>query len=252
VDFGSVETLDKAYRKVFVHDGSLSTFRGRAWGTPVPDDMDRQRFVVFASNHDQVGNRAIGDRPSSSLSPGGQAASLALILLSPFTPMLFMGEEYGETRPFMFFTDHDEPLGSAVSEGRKSEFASHGWEGLYGGAVTVPDPQDRQTFMRSKLGPGLGAAGTTQAALADWMTRVMTARPLTLCEGAWARHPVSVTEAGPRQLTMNGPVRVHANLSHEPMQVGGKPLAAFGEIAESDDGFVLSPDAVALVAIEED
>jgi len=112
-DFGSIETLDKAYRKVFVHDGGISTFRGQTWGAPVPDDMDRQRFVVCAANHDQVGNRAIGDRPSSSLSPGGQAASLALILLSPFTPMLFMGEEYGETRPFMFFTDHDEPLGSA-------------------------------------------------------------------------------------------------------------------------------------------
>jgi maltooligosyltrehalose trehalohydrolase len=251
-DFGSIETLDKAYRKVFVHDGGLSTFRGRTWGAPVPDDMDRQRFVVFASNHDQVGNRAIGDRPSSSLSPGGQAASLALILLSPFTPMLFMGEEYGETRPFMFFTDHDEPLGSAVSEGRMSEFAGHGWEGLYGGTVTVPDPQDRQTFMRSKLGPGLGAAGTMQAALGDWMTHVMTARPLTLREGAWARHPVSVKEAGPRQLTMTGPVRVHANLSHEPMQVGGTPLAAFGEFADCGDSFILAPDAVALVAIEED
>ncbi len=201
-DFGSIETLDKAYRKVFVHDGSVSTFRGKPWGAPVPDDVDRQRFVVFASNHDQVGNRAVGDRPASSLSPGAQAASLALILLSPFTPMLFMGEEYGETRPFMFFTDHDEPLGTAVSEGRMSEFADHGWEALYGGPIEVPDPQDRQTFLRSKLGPGLGAAGAVQAAIEKWMTQVMAARHLTLRDDAWTRHPVSVTEAGPRQVTM--------------------------------------------------
>jgi maltooligosyltrehalose trehalohydrolase len=251
-DFGSIETLDKAYRKVFVHDGCLSTFRGEMWGAPVPDDMDRQRFVVCASNHDQVGNRAIGDRPSSSLSPGGQAASLAFILLSPFTPMLFMGEEYGETRPFMFFTDHDEPLGSAVSAGRLGEFAGHGWEALYGGEVAVPDPQDRQTFLRSKLGPGVGAAGKTQAALVDWMTHVIAARGLTLRDGAWTRHPVAVTEDGPRQVTMNGPVRVHANLSSEPMRVEGSPLAAFGEITDQGDGFILAPDAVALVAVEEE
>jgi len=251
-DFGSIETLDKAYRKVFVHDGGFSTFRGKTWGAPVPDDMDRQRFVVCASNHDQVGNRAIGDRPSSSLSPGGQAASLALILLSPFTPMLFMGEEYRETRPFMFFTDHDEPLGSAVSEGRMSEFAGHGWEALYGGEVNVPDPQDRQTFLRSKVGPGLGSAGALQADIEDWMMKVMSARRLTLRDGAWTRHPVSVTEAGFRQVTMNGPVRVHANLSGEPMKVEGTPLAAFGEVTAQDDSFSLAPDAVALVALEEE
>lgn len=250
-DFGSIEALDKAYRKVFVHDGAMSTFRGKPWGAPVPDDMDRQRFVVFASNHDQVGNRAIGDRPSSTLSPGGQAASLALILLSPFTPMLFMGEEYGETRPFMFFTDHDEPLGTAVSEGRMSEFAGHGWEDLYGGTVHVPDPQDRQTFLRSKLGPGLGASGDIQATIEKWVTDVMAARDLTLRPGAWTRHPVSVNEAEPRQLTMRGPVSVHANLSATPMQVKGNVLAAFGDTENVGETTTLAPDSVALVAHEE-
>ncbi len=251
-DFGSLETLDKAYRKVFVHDGGMSSFRGKTWGAPVPDDMDRQRFVVFASNHDQVGNRALGDRPSSSLSPGAQAASLALILLSPFTPMLFMGEEYGETRPFMFFTDHDEPLGSAVSAGRMSEFAGHGWEALYGGHVDVPDPQDRQTFLRSKVGPGLGSTGAQQTAIREWMSHVIRARRLTLRDGAWTRHPVSLSEAGPRQVTMSGPVAVHANLSDAPMQVHGTPVAAFGKVTELGDGFTLPPDSVALVALEED
>ncbi len=252
-DFGSIETLDKAYRKVFVHDGGLSTFRGQRWGAPVPDEMDRRRFVVFASNHDQVGNRAIGDRPSASLSPGAQAASLALILLSPFTPMLFMGEEYGETRPFMFFTDHDEPLGSAVSRGRMSEFAGHGWEQLYGGDVHVPDPQDRQTFLRSKVGSGVSASGTTHAAIEAWVGDIMAARALTLRDGAWSRHPVSIKETDPRQVTMNGPVCVHANLSATPMRVEGPLRAVFGHIADlGDDGLALAPDAVALVAQEEE
>lgn len=251
-DFGSLETLDKAYRKVFVHDGSMSTFRGKPWGAPVPDSIDRQRFVVCASNHDQVGNRALGDRPSASLSAGAQAASLALILLSPFTPMLFMGEEYGETRPFLFFTDHDEPLGSAVSQGRMSEFAGHGWEALYGGEVEVPDPQDRQTFLRSKVGPGLGAQRATQQAIEAWVARLMAVRPLTLREGAWTRHPVSMTEAKPRQLTMEGPVRVHANLSDEPMDIEGTPTATFGQVTSTEDGATLAPDAVALVALEEE
>ncbi|MCB2414096.1 malto-oligosyltrehalose trehalohydrolase [Demequina sp. TTPB684] len=251
-DFGSIEALDKAYRKVFVHDGGVSTFRGKRWGAPVPDEMDRKRFVVFASNHDQVGNRALGDRPSSALSPGAQAASLALILLSPFTPMLFMGEEYGETRPFMFFTDHDEPLGSAVSQGRMSEFAGHGWEELYGGQVQVPDPQDRQTFLRSKLGPGLSAAGTNHAAIEEWMRSVMQARPFTLGEGAWKRHPVTVTEAAARQVTMSGPVRVHANLSDSPMRVQGKAFATFGDVTDAEGKLSLAPDAVALVVAEEE
>ena len=249
VDFGSVEALDKVYRDVFLHDGGFSTFRGTDWGRPVPHDVDRRRFVVFASNHDQVGNRAIGDRPASRLSPGGQAASLALVLLSPFTPMLFMGEEYGETRPFMFFTDHDEPLGTAVSEGRMGEFAGHGWDELYGGHVEVPDPQDRQTFLRSKLGSGLASTTATNARIERWVATVMEVRPRTLAEGAWSRHPAAVTEQAPRQLTMHGPVYVHANLSDAPMHVlGGTLLGAFGTVTDEGREIVLEPDAVALVA----
>ncbi|SEI88161.1 malto-oligosyltrehalose trehalohydrolase [Demequina mangrovi] len=247
-DFGSIEALDKVYRSVFVHDGGFSTFRGKDWGAPVPASIDRRRFVVFASNHDQVGNRALGDRPASRLSPGAQAASLALVLLSPFTPMLFMGEEYGETRPFMFFTDHDEPLGSAVSEGRMHEFAGHGWEDLYGGEVSVPDPQDRQTFLRSKLGSGVAAGSTANARIEEWVAALMSARSLTLEDGVWARFPAGASESAPRQLTMSGPVVVHANLSDSPMRVeGGAPLAVFGTVTAVEGGLELAPDAVVLV-----
>jgi len=247
VDFGSIETLDKAYREVFVHDGGWSTFRGKPWGAPVPADVDRRRFVVCASNHDQVGNRALGDRPSSRLSPAAQAASLALILLSPFTPMLFMGEEYGETRPFQFFTDHAEPLGSAVSAGRISEFGGHGWEDLYGGDVVVQDPQAPATFEESRLRLASEGLTATQTAIESWCELVMSTRPLTLDAEAWRRHPVSVTEASPRQLTMAGPVAIHANLSDEPLHIRGPLLGTFGMVEADGDHFVLFPDAVALV-----
>jgi maltooligosyltrehalose trehalohydrolase len=243
-DFASLEALHKAFTSVFVHDGTFSSFHGKPWGRPVPASMDRRRFVVFATNHDQVGNRAAGDRPSATLSRGAQAASLALVLLSPFTPMLFQGEEYGETRPFLFFSDHDEPLGAAVTAGRITEFAGHGWDAN----ATVPDPQAPSTFAASIL--DRTASGTTNLALRQWFREVMRARALTLDPATWERHPVGISERAPRQLTMSGPVRVHANLSPEPVAYEGRPLAVFGDVAVEGEGFTLLPDAVALVAGE--
>ena len=152
VDFGSVEVLAKALTGVFVHDGTWSTFRGRTWGRPLPPGRDGHAFVVFGQDHDQVGNRALGDRPSARLDPGALAASAALVLVSPFTPMLFMGEEWGASTPWQFFTDHEDPeLGRAIREGRSREFGGHGWDVLYGGEVAVPDPQDPATRDASVL-----------------------------------------------------------------------------------------------------
>jgi len=244
VDFGSVEVLDHAYRHVFVHDGGYSTFRGKNWGAPVPDDIDRQRFVVFAANHDQIGNRALGDRPAATLTPAAQATSLAFVLLSPFTPLLFMGEEYGETRPFQFFTDHVEPLGSAVTRGRLAEFSTHGWEDLYGGSIEVPDPQAASTFDASRVDPS--AAGTPQDELRAWFAALIAARPRVLAPGAWERHPVSVMESAQRVVTLAGPVTVHANLSSEPVAFEGKLLEAFGDVAEREGTLHLAPQSVAL------
>jgi maltooligosyltrehalose trehalohydrolase len=151
-DFGTPETLAKALTGVFVHDGGWSTFRGKNWGAPVPADMDRRRFVVCSQNHDQVGNRALGDRPSRVLTPGALAVSAAVVLLGPFTPMLFMGEEWGATTPFQYFSDHEEPeLAAAISRGRAAEFGGHGWVELYGADVVVPDPQALSTFEASRL-----------------------------------------------------------------------------------------------------
>jgi maltooligosyltrehalose trehalohydrolase len=152
VDFGTPEVLRTAMTSAFVHHGGWSTFRGRDWGRPVPAGTDGHRFVAAGSTHDQVGNRALGDRPSARLDPGALAASAALVLLSPFSPMLFMGEEWGTRTPWMYFTDHPDPdLAAAVRDGRRREFGGHAWDVLYGGHVEVPDPQDPETFRRSIL-----------------------------------------------------------------------------------------------------
>jgi maltooligosyltrehalose trehalohydrolase len=155
VDFGSPRALRTALTRAFVHDGTYSTFRGRPWGRPVPHGTDGHRFVVFASDHDQVGNRAHGDRPAASLDDGALAIEAALVLLSPFTPMLFMGEEWGTRTPWQFFTDYTDPdLAQAVREGRRAEFEGHGHPGTPQTAdkgPEVPDPQDSATFERSRL-----------------------------------------------------------------------------------------------------
>jgi maltooligosyltrehalose trehalohydrolase len=142
-EFGRVEQLAKAYRRPFVHDGDYSTFRRRRFGAPA-GDRPVEQFVVFDQNHDQVGNRAFGDRLPAEARP----LAAFCTLLSPFVPMLFMGEEYGETAPFQFFTDHIDPkIATATAEGRRREFSR--FESF--SAEDVPDPQDEATFLRSKL-----------------------------------------------------------------------------------------------------
>ncbi|MFV0252176.1 MAG: malto-oligosyltrehalose trehalohydrolase [Beutenbergiaceae bacterium] len=151
-DFGSIDTLVSALRQVFVHNGVFSSFRGKVWGAPVPDDVDRRRFVVSTSTHDQVGNRGLGDRPTTQLSDGQNAIAAALLLLTPFTPMLFMGEEWAARTPFRFFTDFtDAHLAQAVREGRAREFGEHGWDQIYGAGTQAPDPQAPDTFTTSRL-----------------------------------------------------------------------------------------------------
>ena len=146
VDFGEPGVFAKTLTQVFLHDGSFSTFRGKDWGRPV--DPARHRggeFLAYTSNHDQVGNRALGDRPA--LSPGQLAIGAALVLTSPYTPMLFMGEEWGASTPWRYFTDHEEPeLAEAVRTGRRQEFSAHGWD-----ADEIPDPQDPETWRSSVL-----------------------------------------------------------------------------------------------------
>ena len=144
-DFGSIRHLAKAYTHGFVYDGSHSAFRDRPHGTP-SRDVPAERFVVCTQNHDQVGNRARGERLSSLVDFERLKLAAVAMLFSPSVPLLFMGEEYGESAPFLFFADFDDPgLRAAVTLGRLKEFEAFGWTG------EVPDPQDPATFCRSKL-----------------------------------------------------------------------------------------------------
>ncbi|MGF6833153.1 maltooligosyltrehalose trehalohydrolase [Paenarthrobacter sp. TE4293] len=147
-DFDSLAVLAKVLEHGFLHDGSYSSFRGRHHGRPIRRDLAHpSALVVCLQNHDQIGNRAIGDRLTASLSYGKLAIGAVLTMTSPFTPMLFMGEEFGASTPWQFFTSHPEPeLGKATAEGRIKEFERMGWD-----PAVVPDPQDPQTFLRSKL-----------------------------------------------------------------------------------------------------
>ncbi|WP_372967717.1 malto-oligosyltrehalose trehalohydrolase [Microbacterium sp.] len=146
-DFAAPEALPKVSQGGFFHDGTFSSFRGRPHGSPLPEDVPAWRLVTFAQDHDQIGNRAEGDRLSASLSPERLAVAAVLTLTSPGTPMLFMGEEWGASTPWQFFTSHEEPeLAKATAEGRIAEFARMGWD-----PARVPDPQDPETFRRSRL-----------------------------------------------------------------------------------------------------
>ncbi len=147
-DFGSIETLAKTLKSGYFHAGTFSSFRKRRHGRPLDTaTIPGSRLMAYTCTHDQIGNRAAGDRPTAYLTPGQLAVSAALALLTPFTAMVFMGEEWAASTPFQFFTSHPEPhLAEATREGRKAEFADHGWD-----PAAVPDPQDEATFERSKL-----------------------------------------------------------------------------------------------------
>ena len=143
IDFGTAEVLQQALTRVFIHEGGFSTFRGQDWGAPVDPTSelyDGHSFVASLQNHDQVGNRAVGDRISHSIPLDCQAAAAALYLLSPFTPLIFMGEEWAASTPFPFFSHLGPDLGPLVTEGRAREFERMGWD-----AEIIPDPQSPAT-----------------------------------------------------------------------------------------------------------
>jgi maltooligosyltrehalose trehalohydrolase len=172
---------------------------------------------VFASNHDQVGNRAFGDRPPV---PARPLAAL-LTCLAPFTPMLFQGEEYGETAPFLFFSDHiDEAIANATREGRRSEFAAFA-EFAH---QEVPDPQDPATFEASKL---------TREGEPEGL-RDLVASALRL-RADLAAHPEAEAEVDGRRLTVRrGPYRILANFGDEPWRLDGEAVLTAGDVRDGE------------------
>jgi maltooligosyltrehalose trehalohydrolase len=152
-DFCGIKDLARSYRDGFVYAGQYSKFRQKRYGSS-SKQIPAQRFVVYAQNHDQVGNRRVGDRLSQSLSFDQLKLAAGTVLLSPYIPLLFMGEEYAESAPFQYFVSHGDPsLIEAVRRGRKEEFAGFGWTG------DIPDPQSEATFLGCKLNWNLQTAG---------------------------------------------------------------------------------------------
>ena len=145
MDFNGIKDLATSLRDGYVYQGQYSTHRKRRHGR-TPLEVRPEQLVVSAQNHDQIGNRAKGERLSMLLNPLQLKAVAALTILSPFVPLLFQGEEWGAGTPFLYFTDHqDEQLAKLVAEGRRKEFESFGWQD------EVPDPQAPTTFSESQI-----------------------------------------------------------------------------------------------------
>jgi len=244
-DFGSMSALAHTMTRVFFHDGRWSAFRGRSHGRQV--DIFRvpaHRFLCYLQNHDQVGNRATGDRIASDLRPEMIKVGVGLVLTAPYTPMLFMGEEWGADTPWQYFTDHVEPwLADAVAQGRREEFARHGWA-----AEDVPDPQDKATFLRSKLDWSQPDQDWHRDMLA-WYTELIAlrrARP-ELTDPRLDRVRADYDEQDRWLMVRRGRLRIVANLgpSMQRLPLDGRGAAV---LAASSFGVTLDGDIVAVPA----
>ncbi|MFG2139768.1 malto-oligosyltrehalose trehalohydrolase [Streptomyces sp. NPDC048650] len=220
--------LAKTLTGGFFHDGTYSSFRGRSHGAPLdPHRTPPYRLLAYAQTHDQIGNRALGDRLTATLSPGLLACAAALVLAAPGTPMLFMGEEWGARTPWQYFTDHQDPdLAQAVRDGRRREFAAHAWGAA---AADWPDPQDPATRARSVLNWS-EPEDEPHAALLAWHRTLLSLRRglPDLTDPAPGRTEVTYDEGARWLILRRGTVRVAVNLARHTQAV---PVRTDGESA---------------------
>ncbi|MDQ3477191.1 MAG: malto-oligosyltrehalose trehalohydrolase [Actinomycetota bacterium] len=248
-DFGSMSQLVKALRQAWVYDGEYSVHRDRVHGRP-PAGLSGEQFVVCAQNHDQIGNRAAGDRLGALTSVGRLKIAAALLLTGPFVPLLFQGEEWAASTPFQYFTDHQDPeLGRAVSQGRQNEFAYFGWR-----PEDVPDPQEIATFERSRL-RWQELAQDSHAEMLKWYRSLIALRRGHPGLACGPLDDVTVDfDAGEQWLVMQrraGAISVAVNLGPVPceLQLGQEILlSSVPDLQIDDDGVVVLPaDSVVVV-----
>ena len=210
-DFGEFECLAKSLKEMFVYDGKYSQYRKRHHGRPV-DGLSAHRFVGFIQNHDQVGNRATGDRLEHIIGTERTKIALGLVLTAPFLPMLFQGEEYAASTPFLYFADHKDPeMAKLVSEGRKKEFAAFGWD-----ANQIPNPEDLSTFTASCLNWSEVHEGT-HGEMLEWTKKLIQLRrhSSSLNDGDRGHLQVTFSEED-KWLRMNrGELCIFTNLGKE-------------------------------------
>jgi maltooligosyltrehalose trehalohydrolase len=243
--FGRLRDLAKALTRVFVYDGTYSPHRRRRHGRPV-GDLPRTRFVASVQNHDQIGNRARGDRLSELVPEPHLRAAAALLLLSPFVPLLFQGEEWGTRRPFPYFIDHDEPgLADAVRQGRRDEFIALGWK-----PEDIPDPQSDEAFQMAVL-DWAEPERQAHASLLDWHRELIALRH-TFGDAAAPAAAVRFDETGRWLVLERGSLSVVCNLSGEPREIplpAVRPRAVHlsaAEVQVSDGAVTLGPGVVVL------
>jgi len=249
-DFADPHALPKTWSGGFYHDGTYSSFRGKNWGAPVPAGVPSWQLVTFAQDHDQIGNRAAGDRLSQSLSLDRLAVAAVLTMTAPGTPMLFMGEEWGASTPWQFFTSHPEPeLAEATRRGRKAEFARMGWD-----ESLVPDPNDPATFARSKLDWAEASVGDHARLLSLYRGLAFLRRTHPeLTDTDRAGHSAEVVGPG-RWVLHRAAARVYVNLSPEPwtIEVDASEevwvsTAARHDRPREEGPLTLTPDSAAVV-----
>ena len=243
-DFGTLADLAKVLTQGFAYDGRYSVHRQRRHGRPL-GGLSAHRFVGCLQNHDQVGNRALGERTSALLSHGQLQIGAALVLTSPFVPMLFQGEEWAASTPFLYFTDHqDAALAAAVKHGRQQEFATFGWA-----PETILDPQDEQALLRSKLAwDELRFA--SHAPILDWHRALIALRRRLpdLSDGRIERTSVRFDEAARWLVMTRGSVAVVCNLAEVRQPIAGLDLAGKDVVLSSDETITVEDDTVTLAA----
>ena len=219
-------------------------------GRPVRN-LPASRFLGYAQNHDQVGNRAKGDRLSSIVTSGRAKIAAVLVLTAPFIPMLFQGEEWAASSPFQFFTNHNPELGKLVSAGRRKEFAAFGWN-----PADIPDPQSPATFQRSKLNWDERTTAPHSEML-DWYKKLIALRRSTsdLTDPDLAHIQVRYSDAEQWLVMERGAVTVAFSLAAQPIRLEVRPgstlaLASSPDIQVNSNSLTLPPDSVAVLTSE--
>ncbi len=243
-DFGTLAQLAKVLTRGLVYDGCYSVYRRRCHGRPATG-ISGTRFVGCLQNHDQVGNRALGERTGRMLSPGLLKIGAALVMTSAFVPMLFQGEEWGASTPFLYFTDHQEPeLGEAVKRGRRKEFAAFGWE-----SEAIPDPQDEETFAHSRLNWEELQEENSRHMLAWHQSLISLRRRLSpLTDGEIGRVSVLFDETERWLIMTRGPVLVACNFAETPVTISCADAKDKKMVLSSADDIVVKETTLMLPA----
>jgi maltooligosyltrehalose trehalohydrolase len=251
-DFGTFEKLAKALTKNFAQDGSYSNYRRRSHGRPA-DDLSPHHFLGYIQNHDQIGNRAIGDRVDQTVGIDLAKVAAALVFTAPFIPMIFQGEEFAASTPFLYFADHEDPeMAKAVKNGRRGEFAAFGWK-----PEDIPDPEDVETFRRSKLEWDEIHQGRHEEML-DWYRKLIQLRrgSVSLNDGSPGHVKARFDERGRLLVMERGAVAVMCNFGSQVAELAHPRdlpllLASRAGVEIKDGSVILPGESVAILSGEQ-